>query len=163
MKPILTEMFLHHAWANLAIADFCATLDDSKLEAGAAGTYGAIGPTLLHLAAAEARYVAALNGDPAKASLNESQPFPGHVAVRASLRQSGDSLIALASEEVDRMIPGDHHGDPFSIPLSIFIIQAIDHGKEHRTHIAAALTGLGMEPPTLDGWRYAERPGANNA
>ena len=48
-------------------------------------------------------------------------------------------------------------GQPFSVALSVFMLQAIDHGKEHRTHVAASLTELGIEPPDLDGWAWDER------
>jgi uncharacterized damage-inducible protein DinB len=36
------------------------------------------------------------------------------------------------------------------------MIQAINHATEHRVHIAAILTQLGVEPPTLDGWQYGQ-------
>ena len=158
MTTILAEIFNHHLWANVGMIDACAALDDAQRGAAATGTYGPIGDTLLHLASAESRFIAAVTSDQTGVTVSETGPFPGFPAIRASLEKSGERLVALAqSEHNDRMVAGERGGQAFSIPLSVFMLQSVDHGKEHRTHVAASLTQLGTEPPNLDGWAYAQR------
>ena len=45
------------------------------------------------------------------------------------------------------------------MPVSLFLIQAINHGTEHRSQIATILTQIGVEPPEMDGWTYFETSG----
>jgi uncharacterized damage-inducible protein DinB len=40
------------------------------------------------------------------------------------------------------------------MPVGLFLLQAINHGTEHRSQIATTLTQLGVEPPEMDGWGY---------
>jgi hypothetical protein len=37
---------------------------------------------------------------------------------------------------------------------NLFLLQAIHHGNDHRTHICTVLSVLGLEPPDIDGWSY---------
>lgn len=37
---------------------------------------------------------------------------------------------------------------------SLLLLQAINHGTEHRSQIATILTQLGVEAPEMDGWTY---------
>jgi uncharacterized damage-inducible protein DinB len=38
--------------------------------------------------------------------------------------------------------------------VSLFLLQAVNHGTEHRSQVATVLTQLGVEPPGMDGWTY---------
>ena len=40
------------------------------------------------------------------------------------------------------------------MPGSLILIQAVNHGTEHRCQVSAILTQLGIEPPEMDGWTY---------
>ena len=40
------------------------------------------------------------------------------------------------------------------MPVSLFLLQAVNHGTEHRSQVATILTQLGVEPPEMDGWAY---------
>ena len=40
------------------------------------------------------------------------------------------------------------------MPASLLLLQAVNHGTEHRSQIATVLTQLGIEPPEMDGWTY---------
>jgi uncharacterized damage-inducible protein DinB len=45
------------------------------------------------------------------------------------------------------------------MPVSLFLLQAVNHGTEHRSQVATILTQLGVEPPNMDGWTYIEASG----
>jgi uncharacterized damage-inducible protein DinB len=40
------------------------------------------------------------------------------------------------------------------MPVGLFLLQAVNHGTEHRAPVATILTQLGVEPPRMDGWTY---------
>jgi uncharacterized damage-inducible protein DinB len=42
---------------------------------------------------------------------------------------------------------------------SVLLVQALHHGNAHREQICAVLTGLGIEPPDIQAWSYAEGTG----
>ena len=153
----LTELFKHNLWANLHLLDVCARLDEAHLDATVPGTYGSIRDTLIHLFAAEARYVALLSDRQPDQSFNERTGFPGWEQVRERARQSGEALIAISENfDASRVLRGTRNGESYAISALVPVIQAINHATEHRVHIATILTQQGVEPPTLDGWRYGE-------
>ena len=57
MDELLIEAFRYNRWANLHLLDVCAKLSEEQLQLTAPGTYGTIAATLLHLFAAEQRYL----------------------------------------------------------------------------------------------------------
>jgi uncharacterized damage-inducible protein DinB len=84
-------------------------------------------------------------------------PFPGLEAVADRLRESDRQLEeATSRSDWDRQveIKGDDPKDAWLMPVGLFLLQAINHGTEHRSQIATTLTQLGVEPPEMDGWGY---------
>ncbi len=63
--------------------------------------------------------------------------------VRERARQTGEALAEYANR----------------LDSVIVLIRAIDQGKEHRMNVAAALAGLGGEPPDLDGRKHGAETG----
>lgn len=157
MSALLAEFFRHNAWANQRLLDVCAGLTEQQLDATAPGTFGSIRDTLVHLIGAEKRYLAALTGVELERPLGGAIDFPGFAALREQSRRSGDDLIEVTRRTPsNRIVRGVRGGEPFAIPAAIFLIQAIDHATEHRTHIRTILTSLGIEPPNLDAWAFME-------
>jgi uncharacterized damage-inducible protein DinB len=70
--------------------------------------------------------------------------------VRAAAALTSDSEVTFVMELDDRK-----RG-----PKSVLLIQALQHGIEHREQICATLTCLGIEPPVLSGWAYGDATGA---
>jgi hypothetical protein len=67
----------------------------------------------------------------------------------------------------DRATPPDPlRGDPFvvdtnderlhNIPATLILLQAINHGADHRAQIATLLSQYGITLPEVDGWAYFE-------
>ena len=156
MPSALVEFFEHNLWANLGLLDACAALEDTALAETTTGTYGPLGDTLVHLFAAEQRYVAGLtNEDPAEV-LSEANPFPGIDALRTQAKRSGEALIKIAETfDPDTLFEGERGGQKYSMPGTIPIVQAINHATEHRSQVMTMLTQQGIEPPVLDGWTFA--------
>ncbi|MGH2668572.1 MAG: DinB family protein [bacterium] len=155
MSEIFLDLYKHHLWANLSLLDACEQLPDEGLDAGATGTYGAIGDTLVHILAAEGRYLAGMTGREAAPDALKEGTFPGIAELKGRSRASGEELIALAGSVTSNdVIRVERGGQRYEIPISIFFAQAINHGTEHRAHVCTALTQSGIEPPNLDVWQY---------
>ncbi len=155
MSGIFLDLYKHHLWANLSLLDVCEQLPDEAFDAGAKGTYGSIRDTLVHLLAAEGRYLAAMTGSGAVPDALKEGAFPGIAELKRHARTGGEELIALAgSVTANEVIKVERGGQRYEIPISIFFAQAINHGTEHRAHVCTALTQHGIEPPNLDVWQY---------
>lgn len=60
-----------------------------------------------------------------------------------------DSMTVVKSED----------GSEFHAPMGIRLAQALHHGTDHRSQICSAITTLGIEPPAIDVWDYADETG----
>ena len=49
--------------------------------------------------------------------------------------------------------PGTH------VRVGIRLAQVVHHGTDHRSQVCTALTELGIEPPEIDVWAWAEATG----
>jgi uncharacterized damage-inducible protein DinB len=155
MSDLFSELFKHNLWANVRLLDTCERLDDAQLERTVVGTYGSIRDTCVHLVAAEGRYVALLTNRQPDQNFGEWTGFSSWEDLRERARQSGQGLITIAQNfDTTRVLRGIRQGEAYALSALVPMIQAINHATEHRTHIAAILTQLGIEPPTLDGWQY---------
>jgi len=146
MSEVFLDLYRHHLWANLSLFEVCEPLPDMVLDATATGTYGSVRDTLVHLLAAEGRYLSAMKGE---------SDFPGTEALKSLARTQGGQLLALAENaQSNEIIKVERGGQTYEIPISIFFAQAINHATEHRSHVCTILTQQGIEPPNLDVWSY---------
>ena len=79
--------------------------------------------------------------------------FPGFDELRRRAKMSGELLIEAAEQkDLDRILSLD--GGTYQCPAMIVMIEAINHGTDHRSQIATLLSQQGIEPPSLDAWDY---------
>jgi uncharacterized damage-inducible protein DinB len=157
MSESLVEMFRHNVWANQFLFDACEGLSDAQLDATVSGTFGSIRDTLIHIVGAQERYVAALAETGPVSTIREREPFLGLADLRAGARTSGDALIELAARaQSGATVTTTWRGEGHTLPVWLLFVQAINHATEHRAQVAAILTQLGIEPPSMDGWTYHE-------
>ncbi len=157
MTTNLQQLFRHHLWANRRILEACAGLSSGQLDARAAGTYGTIDRTLFHLIASVDSYAARLAVRSRLLVNDHALPLPPMAELRSVLEHAGTELIELAGSTTEtRLVEVTGDDGPHTVPAWIVLVQAIDHGREHRTHIATILTQLGIEPPDMDGWAFQE-------
>jgi uncharacterized damage-inducible protein DinB len=154
-------LFMHHAWANLKLLDFCESLSEEQFVTSAVGTYGPIVATLCHLVMAEVDYVQRVNGKQPPVTLVPGE-FPGFAALKQAARWSGDELLQLAqATRAENLV--EEHSDDFKTfvhyPLASLLMQAINHATEHRTQVSTIITQLGVEPPDMTGWQYMDEMG----
>jgi uncharacterized damage-inducible protein DinB len=158
-KTLLDDAFAHHVWATLQVMDVCAGLDPAQLEATAPGTYGSILDTLRHIAAADSGYLFAMTG-------GKVQPIDEEQMDLAELRKieegfASDYTALLATDlDPDRIVVRRRDdGSETHAPLGIRLAQVVHHGTDHRSQICTILTTLGVDPPLVDVWDYADQDG----
>jgi uncharacterized damage-inducible protein DinB len=165
----LVRLFEFNNWANRQIIQICATLSDDQLDAPpTSATYGSIRKTLVHMVAAQQRYLHHLTL-PLEVRLEYVYPdFADNedVAGRAFLVEqvadsSGEAFLALVRGETNLFQSTQiHTPDGYIVEPWVLMVQVINHGHEHREQIKSMLNALGITPPEMDGWMYGETLGA---
>ena len=152
----LADCFRYNLWANLRLLDACVQLSDAQLDApAAAGTFGSVRQTLLHLFTAEEGYARhyRFTGPAPTLRLADVSTFPGFDELRRRAQSSGEELIAVAEQgDLGRILSLD--AGTYEAPVIIVLIQAINHGIDHRSQIATLVSQQGIAFPDLDGWAY---------
>lgn len=114
-----------------------------------------MGETLVHMLASEEGYTRLFNftGPTPIPGLKEFTTFPGFDELRRHAEYSGKELIAIAEQaDLDQILYLD--GGTYESSVIINLLQAINHGIDHRSQISTLLTQQGIEAPDLDGWSY---------
>lgn len=156
----LTDAFAHHTWATLRVIDACTGLSDEQLAKAVPGTYGSILDTLRHLVAADSWYLFVIT-DGAYEPFEEESGL-GLPELRAAAERQGEAWTRLIEGEIDpdRMVVRHRDdGSETHAPLGVRLAQAVHHGTDHRSQVCTTLTSLGIEPPWIDVWDYAEATG----
>jgi uncharacterized damage-inducible protein DinB len=160
----LQRLFRHNLWASRLITEACRDLSQEQLRANVHGTYGELGRTLAHIAAGEAYYVSRFDQETDRFQWDEEDPVPPIATIANVLDKTGARLVMLAgTTPEDRILSYMIEGEERRWPAWVILGQAIDHGREHRSHVATILTQLGIEPPVMDMWTYGTAVQAGEA
>lgn len=158
---LAVELFRHNTMMNRRLVDACRPLTAEQLTGTATGVYGSIGRTLVHIANSQVGYATRFldRAEERPEQLTED-PFPGFDALAARFAL-GDALLEEAAPLAAQgtVIEWTDNDGSWRMPVSLFLLQAINHGTEHRSQVATTLTLLGIEPPVMDGWAYFEDTG----
>ena len=158
-RPILADAFGHHVWATLRLIDVCLPLTEEQLAAPDPSTFGSILDTLRHLVGADCSYLELLSGGKVTDIDEASTDLP---ALRAAMAANGPVWAEVVAGDLDpdRMIVRRRDdGSESHAPLGIRLAQAIQHGTDHRSQVCSALTKLGITPPEIDAWDFAQHDG----
>jgi uncharacterized damage-inducible protein DinB len=153
---LVLEFLQHNTMMNERLVDACRPLSPEQLGATVTGTYGSVGATLVHIANAQEGYAARFLGAERPERIPED-PFPGFEAL-AERFAHGDAQLEEAASQAARdhevQVTGDDPPGTFRMPASLLLVQAVNHGTEHRSQVSTILTQVGVEPPEMDGWAY---------
>jgi uncharacterized damage-inducible protein DinB len=153
---LIAEFFAHNTMTNRLLMDACRGLSPEQLDATATGTYGSIGTTLVHVANSQVGYASRVL-DTERPERLSGDPFPGFDALEECFDLGNRRLeeaAARASDDRQVKVTDDDPPGAWMMPVSLFLLQAVNHGTEHRSQVATILTGLGITPPEMDGWAY---------
>ena len=158
-RSLLADPFAHHVWATLRLLDTCLTLSPDQQETGVPGTYGSIIETMRHTVGADASYLFALTGGRVPAVDEERM---GLAELREVMERNGPAWSSLLTRDLDPdavVVRRRENGSEFHAPTGIRLAQALHHGTDHRSQVCTALTMLGVEPPAIDAWDFADQDG----
>jgi uncharacterized damage-inducible protein DinB len=146
-------------WATLRVIDACLPLSADQLASTVPGTYGSILDTMRHLVGADAGYLFALTGG--RLQMIEEDGM-GLAALRSEMdgHRADWAAVIDESHDPDVTVTRDREdGSESRAPLGIRLAQALDHGTDHRSQICTGLTALGVTPPEIDAWAFADEAG----
>ena len=158
-RSLLGDAFAHHIWATLRLIDVCVSLTPEQLGTGVPGTYGSILETMRHLVGADASYLVALTAGRVT-TIEEERMDLGEL--RTAMEGNGVAWSELLAQDLDPDVDVVRHRDDGSqslAPMGIRLAQVLHHGTDHRSQICTALTLLGVEPPAIDVWDFADQDG----
>ena len=155
----MEDAFGHHEWATLRLIDACLELRPDQLATTVPGTYGSILDTMRHLVGADSRYLFVLTGGITPIIDEDHMGLP---ELRAAMEAFGAAWLGLVAQDLDPeevLMRRRDDGSETHAPVGIRLAQALHHGTDHRSQICTALTTLGVEPPDIDVWAFAQRDG----
>ena len=158
-KSILEDAFKHHVWATLRVLDACLPLSPEQLATSVPGTYGSVLDTARHLVGADASYLFALTGGE---TLLIDEDHMDLKELRSVMEVHDVAWSRLLAQDLDPdtiTVRRRDDGSETHAPVSIRLAQALHHGTDHRSQICTALTTIGLEPPAIDLWDFADQHG----
>jgi uncharacterized damage-inducible protein DinB len=158
-RPLLADAFAHHVWATDRILAACEDLAPDALATVVPGTFGTILDTLRHLVGADAGYLAVLSRGRVTRIDEDTMDLP---ALRATMRVHDpvwQQVLAAGPDPDEVLIRRRDDGSATEAPIGVRLAQVLHHGTDHRSQVCTALTALGVEPPDIDAWAWAQSHG----
>lgn len=152
---LLRELFRYHSWANLQLFDYCIEQPPDVMHAVVVGTDRSILHTLTHVVGTEEEYLEVLTGEPTETPIRR-----GEILSLVDLRGRCERQSLRWEAVLDRIayldvtLPAVESRTETPHGQNLLVVQAIQHGIDHRTQICSALRVLGRVPPNIDGWAF---------
>lgn len=159
MNELLLEAFRHHAWATKELLAACRSLTQKQLTSPgtAAGTDRGILAIFNHIIQSDRGYSSRRGDRPQWVDNEEDTDDLGELERRADENSQVWERFISQPIEATKLIILDQGA--YEAEQSVLVVQALHHGNAHREQISAIMTGLGIEPPDIQTWSYAEATG----
>lgn len=161
-ETALRDAFGHHVWATIRLLDACEGLTVDQLASTVPGTFGSIIETLRHHVGADASYLALLT-DEQVARLTDAEEaaldVDGMRRLTRSFEPAFERLATSDRDPAEEIVRHRDDGTSSYAPYGVRVAQILHHGTDHRSQVCTALTVLGIEPPEIDVWAYADSQG----
>ena len=152
----LADAFRHNAWATTTLIAACRALSHEQLTRPAPG-FGSVIDTLHHVVSGDAGYVSRLTTErPAWGTADPTEDLGELEARAADVARLWEEVLARPVDADAILLLDD---GTYETHVGILIAQALHHASAHREQISAYLTSLGIEPPDLQPWAYADATG----
>ena len=157
MNELVLEALRHNTWATKRLLESCRSLQDDQLSSAGIGTYGGILATFHHIIRAEAGYVSRILGIPRSAlASSDSTDFD---VLDSAVEETAGLWEQYLAQPVDADQLVILNEGAYEAPASVLVAQALHHGNAHREQVCSILTGLGIEPPDVQAWAWADATG----
>ena len=158
----LKEAFRHQAWATRELLKFCARLPPEKLaetrSTPLAGDRGSVLETLDHIVCSDGAYLGALTGR--RPAWAQERGLDADLAELAPRMDEAEALwmeFLSLPEDATRKVHLDD--GTYETQAAIVTGQALHHGSAHREQVCAILRDLGLDPPEVQAWDFADSTG----
>jgi uncharacterized damage-inducible protein DinB len=158
MNEALLDAFRHSSWATKQLLVACRSLSEEQITSSALGGFGNILDTFNHIILSDAGYLRRLS-DNAPAWLIDREKSADLTQLEERVAETERMWEQFLFKPIDAervLILGE---GSYEVHAGVLIAQALHHGNAHREQICAILTGLGVEPPDVQAWAYAEATG----
>jgi uncharacterized damage-inducible protein DinB len=152
---VLHELFYYNTWATQQLVRFLQQQSPALLEEIVVGTDRSILRTLTHVIGSEQAYLAQLAGEEILPPVHKGQILTlAEIQERSERCLPGWEKVLDRIDQIDMTLPGDDTWPEVPHGQNVILLQALQHGIDHRTQICTTLSLLGLEPPSMDGWSY---------
>ncbi len=159
MNELLLEAFGHNAWANKELLGACRGLTEQQLTfpGTAAGTDRGILAIFNHIVRSDRGYASRRGDRPEWVDKEEDTDDLDELERRADENAQVWQRFLSQPLEATKLIILDQGA--YEAEQSVLVAQSLHHGNAHREQICAIMTGLGIEPPDIQAWSYAQATG----
>ena len=157
MGDVLVDAFRHKAWAMKTLIAACEGLSVEELNRPGP-VVGSLLATLNHLVLADAGYIASLGGGRASWATAGGETDDLNQLL-ARVEESSGRWERFLAEGFDgeRLVYLD--AGAYETYASVVVVQALHHAAAHGEQIRAGLKALGLAPPDVQPWEFADTSG----
>ncbi|MEX2372789.1 MAG: DinB family protein [Dehalococcoidia bacterium] len=158
LDEAMRTLYAYDRWATARLLDVAAQIPAEQFVAPIGAEQRSIRDTLVHMVAAERRWLSWWDGSlpPAEAQrlVLAAHDFPDLPSVRAAWHETDERMQAFAGPLTDadlaRILTTGGERAGWSAALWKLMLHLATHGTQHRAEIAAMLTTFGHSPGDLD-------------
>jgi uncharacterized damage-inducible protein DinB len=163
VNELVLEAFRHDAWATKELLAACRGLTREQLTVPgrAAGTERGILAVFNHIIQSDRGYASRRGDRPAWVDDEEDTADQDELERRADENAQVWERLLAGPIEAAKLVVLDEGA--YEAEQSVLVVQALHHGNIHREQICAILTDLGVQPPDIQAWAYAEATGRARA
>jgi uncharacterized damage-inducible protein DinB len=147
-------LYDYNEWADDHVLKAASGLSEEELRRDAGASYGSVAETLRHIVEAQHGWWCFWTGTewvglpelPEAAALQALREWFGESHAR--LR---DFVNSLSEKDTGRILTDtDDEGQRQEFVLWVLLLHVVNHGTQHRSEVATALTQMGQSPGDLD-------------
>ena len=166
LAETLRQQYAYTSWATRQVLETAAALTPEQLHAPGAAGHGSVRDTLIHLMRTHRGWLSWWDGSlpPDEAYRLKMDPaaypdIPSLLAAWSEIeRQTAAFLAGLSDADAEKAFAWDfRNGRTSGMPLWGMMLHVMNHGTQHRSEVAAMLTGFGHSPGNLDLLFFLER------
>jgi uncharacterized damage-inducible protein DinB len=171
LADVIRTLYGYNRWATGRVLDSAAELTPEQLHTVGGAGHGSVRDTLVHLMGTQRGWLSwwdgSLSAQDAYALQTNAADYPDLPAVRGLWesveRQTEAFLAGLTDADAARTYESAMpDGAQFRMVLWHMMFHVANHGTQHRSEVAAMLTGHGHSPGDLDLLHYVFSTGADS-
>lgn len=167
LAATLRTQYAYNSWATRRVLDTAAKLTPEQLDEPGTAGHGSVRETFIHLMEAHHGWLSwwdgSLSAEESYALTMDRAAFPDISSLKVAWseieRQTEAFVRGLSGADPERVYSMSMpNGGVWEMALWGMMLHVANHGTQHRSEIAALLTGFGHSPGDLDLLYFLARP-----